>query len=161
MKLAKSNISQRRKALNHLLGPILDIANSEAMLLFHFLLCAALARSASIIKAGAQSDNMLNILRSAYKNSNIIQLGSSDFNATNSSTPRLSAEAPRNASSANLGSVAICIDDPPTGGHPSYTSCLQALTLIPRDSQVRQFRSRSFLPNHPVDHSAPYRFLGC
>ena len=131
------------------------------MLLFHILLCAAWARSASIVKTGAQSVAGLNVLRSAYDDANMIQLGVSDFNASNFSTPRLSAEAPRNASSANPGLMATCIQDPRLGGHPSYSSCLQALNLIPRDSRVRDFQSRNFLPSHPVDHSAPYRFLSC
>ena len=131
------------------------------MFLFPLFLCAALARSASIVNLGAESDTKLDILRSAYQNSNIIQLSGSDFNASNSSAPHLSAEVPRNASSANLGMEATCVDHPRLGGHPSYISCLDALTTIPRDYQLRQFRSRNFLPEPPENHSAPYRFLSC
>ena len=154
-------VCQKRKSFRSSVRSNTGFCKVRPMYPFHLLFCAALTRAASIVKFGAQPDAGLDVLRSAYNHAIIIQPGTSDFNSSNSSTPHITVEAPRNASSAQLGSVPTCLHNPPLAGHPSYTSCLDSLNLIPRESRLRQFRSRAFLPIQPTDLSAPYRFLSC
>ena len=134
-----------------------------AMLFFSLVFCIALVHSATITNHGSRPDVRLDIMRSSYKNAKIIQPGNQRFHASEVSTPNISTIALHTAASENarnstkLGVTAeFCTET--RLGRPDYSSCVEALHLMPRDERLATYeRHRPDL--FPRDHSSPHRVL--
>lgn len=141
---------------------------STMMFVLSLILCAALARPATIIGHSSQSAADVHILQSAYSNANLVGSGHINLNASTVSVPSVSSAVTqsalpgpvRNASLAKLDFGAIICTDTRLG-QPYYPSCVEALHLMPTDNRVIQYTLSVFSPRGPDVRSSPHRVLSC